>query len=91
VTFSSRTLPSLPLVLWDTPPALEAILAQEGVAYRIVQNDHPLAFRAGRFVLFDSRRRTKLQLRSRLKPEHVAIDIQTRRAKRQPGGSSTRM
>ena len=76
---SARSLPCLPLLLWKTPPALESILAQEGIAYRIINEDHPLAFRAGRFVLYDGRRQNKLQLRSRLKQEHIAIDVQTLR------------
>ena len=53
-SFRPTSLPVLPLLLWDTPPGLELALAQEGVAYRVVPDPHPLAFQAGRFVLFDS-------------------------------------
>ena len=37
------------------PPGLEQILMQEGVPFRKVAEPHPLAFGAGRFVLFDGR------------------------------------
>ncbi len=69
------SLPVLPLLLWETPPGLELALAQEGVSYRVIQSSHPLAFRAGRFVLYDGRRVSASQLRRQLAPEHVAIDI----------------
>ncbi len=71
----TRTLPELPLLLWNTPIALQTILEQEGVAFRVIRDAHPLALRAGRFVLFDSRSQTKLEMRPFLKPEHVLIDI----------------
>src|SRR5689334_8844774 len=48
--------PVLPLLLWETPPGLEMVLAQEGVPFRRVREAHPLVFAAGRFVLFDGRR-----------------------------------
>ncbi len=50
-----RSRPSLPLLLWKTPPGLELILAQEGVPFEVVRDPHPLVFRGGRFVLFDGR------------------------------------
>ena len=42
--------------LWQTPPGLELMLAQEGVPFETVKDAHPLSFRGGRFVLFDGRR-----------------------------------
>jgi peptidoglycan/xylan/chitin deacetylase (PgdA/CDA1 family) len=65
----------LPLVLWETPPALEMILAQEGVPFHKVRDPHPLALAAGRFVLFDGRRVPSARVRSILTTEHVALDI----------------
>jgi hypothetical protein len=54
---------------------LELVLAQEGVAFEIVRDPHPLAFRSSRFVLFDSRAVALSEL-ARLKgPYQVAIDI----------------
>ena len=53
---SSLNLPLLPLLLWETPPGLELILGQEGVAFTKVCDPHPLAFRGGRFVVYDARR-----------------------------------
>ncbi len=69
------SLPVLPLLLWDTPPGLELALGQEGVPFRHVPDPHPLAFRGGRFVLYDGRRVSAAKVRSRLSAEHVAIDI----------------
>ncbi len=68
-------LPLLPLVLWNTPPGLELILGQDGIAFTKVRDAHPLAFRGGRFVLYDGRRVSKAHLRSMLSPHHVAIDV----------------
>lgn len=70
-----ESLPLLPLLLWETPPGLELALAQEGVPYRLVRDTHPLALRGGRFVLFDGRRVRAATLRTKLSPEHVAIDV----------------
>jgi hypothetical protein len=72
-------LPLLPLLLWDTPPGLGLILAQDGVAHRRVTDPHPLAFRGGRFVLYDGREVPASAVRARLSPEHVAIDVDTLR------------
>jgi hypothetical protein len=69
-------LPCLPLLLWNTPPGVEQVLAQEGVAHCPVRDPHPLAFRAGRIVLYDGRRVSRSALRVTLAPEHVALDIQ---------------
>jgi hypothetical protein len=66
---------SLPLLLWRTPPGLELILAQEGVPFETVKDSHPLAFRGGRFVLFDGRAVTSRALAGALTPDHVAIDV----------------
>lgn len=68
-------LPTLPLVLWETPPGLELALAQEGVAFVTVRDPHPLAFGAGRFVLFDGRRIGPGRVAAVLPAGHVAIDV----------------
>ncbi|WP_422925346.1 hypothetical protein [Singulisphaera sp. PoT] len=68
-------LPPLPLLLWETPPGLELILGQEGIACVRAKETHPLAFRGGRFVLYDGRKVSAAKLRSALSPEHVALDI----------------
>ncbi len=68
-------LPSLPLLLWDTPPGLEMILAQEGVPFSKIRSPHPLAFGGGRFVLYDGRQLPRARVKSVLSPRHVAIDI----------------
>lgn len=73
------TLPSLPLLLWETPPGLELALGQEGVAYRRVEDPSALAFNDGRFVLFDGRRTSASYLLTRLSPDHVAIDVDSLR------------
>jgi len=65
----------LPLLLWRTPPGLELILAQEGIAFEVVREAHPFAFRGARFVLFDGRRESAAKVRRLLAPEHVAIDV----------------
>jgi peptidoglycan/xylan/chitin deacetylase (PgdA/CDA1 family) len=54
---------------------LELALAQEGIAYRTVRDPHRLAFRSGRFVLFDGRRTAESAVLAKLSPEHVAIDV----------------
>jgi hypothetical protein len=68
-------LPALPLLLWETPPGLERILAQEGVPFVRVRDRHPLALRGGRFVLYDGRRGGKAQIRALLSPRHTALDV----------------
>jgi hypothetical protein len=68
-------LAPLPLLLWKTPPGLELILAQEGIAHETVRDAHPFAFRRGRFVLFDRRVIPPATLRSLLTHQHVALDI----------------
>ena len=40
-------LAPLPLLLWKTPPGLELILAQEGIAYEVVRDPHPFGVPAG--------------------------------------------
>jgi hypothetical protein len=62
-------------VLWQTPPGLELILAQEGVPFAKVRDPHPLAFRGGRFVLYDGRRVSRATVRAMLTPDHVPLDI----------------
>jgi hypothetical protein len=71
----SPMLASLPLLLWRTPPGLEIILAQEGVAFETIKDAHPLSFRAGRFVLYDSRAKDAGLLGRLLTGEHVTIDV----------------
>lgn len=74
-------LAPLPLLLWKTPPGLELILAQEGIAFEVVRDGHPFALGGGRFVLFDSQRTEPGRLRSLLTTGHVAIDIDALRGK----------
>jgi peptidoglycan/xylan/chitin deacetylase (PgdA/CDA1 family) len=72
---AKTTLPTLPLLLWETPPGLELALAQEGIAFRAIREPHPLAFQTGRFVLYDGRRVAPSAVRARLSAEQVGIDI----------------
>jgi hypothetical protein len=71
----SPVLAWLPLLLWKTPPGLELILGQEGVAFETVRDAHPLSFRGGRIVLFDGRAASSDSLQGLLTPDHIAIDI----------------
>jgi hypothetical protein len=71
----SPLLASFPLLLWKTPPGLELILAQEGAAFEVVKDAHPLSFRGGRFVLFDSRAVSSSVVHGLLTSGHVAIDV----------------
>lgn len=64
----TSNLPSLPLLLWETPPGLDLILAQEGIPCSRVQATHPLAFQRGRFVLYDGRRIAASRVRATLTP-----------------------
>ena len=68
-------LPPLPLLLWEPPPGLELILRQEGIATARVRDPHPLAFRGGRFVLYDGRKVSAATVRATLSPDHVPLDI----------------
>lgn len=68
-------LPPLPLLLWGTPPGLEMILRQEGIAHATISEPHPLAFNAGRFVLYDRQRVASRVVSEMLGPGHVAIDV----------------
>ena len=72
---SPSGLPLLPLLLWEAPPGLELILAQEGVPFAKVGEPHPWAFRAGRFVLFDGRKVSGAKLKKSLGAGNVAIDL----------------
>ncbi len=71
----SPLLASFPLLLWKTPPGLELILTQEGVAFETVKDAHPLSFRGGRFVLFDGRAVPASTLQGLLTAGHVPIDV----------------
>jgi hypothetical protein len=75
IELSSQRLASLPLLLWKTPPGLELILAQEGVPFETVKDPHPLPFRAGRFVLFDSQIAPAALVQPFLERTHVLIDV----------------
>jgi peptidoglycan/xylan/chitin deacetylase (PgdA/CDA1 family) len=75
----SPLLASFPLLLWKTPPGLELILAQEGVAFETVKDAHPFSFRGGRFVLFDGRAVSASAVHGLLTSRHVAIDIDSLR------------
>src|SRR3954447_1009652 len=68
-------LPPLPLLIWETPPGLELILRQEGIAFRAVRDPHPLAFRGGRFVLYDGRKVAAATVEQTLSSDHVPFDI----------------
>ena len=72
-------LPPLPLLLWEAPPGLELILAQEGVPFVRVRDPHPLALRAGRFVVFDGRKVAPARVRGMLTPGHVSVDMESLR------------
>jgi peptidoglycan/xylan/chitin deacetylase (PgdA/CDA1 family) len=63
------------LLLWETPPGLERILAQEGVPYEVIREAHPLLFRGARFVMFDSRTTSRAALAGLMTPDQVAIDV----------------
>lgn len=78
-------LPPLPLLLWGTPPGIEQILTQEGVPFRVVADPHPLAFSAGRFVLFDGRAMPPRRVRAVLSASHVAIDLDVLRRESREG------
>ncbi len=67
--------PLLPLMLRDTPPGLELALAQEGVPFVRVIDPHPMAFRAGRFVLFDGRKVSAARVLALLESGQTAIDV----------------
>jgi peptidoglycan/xylan/chitin deacetylase (PgdA/CDA1 family) len=71
----SPMLASLPLLLWKTPPGLELILAQEGVAFETITDPHPFAFRGGRFVLYDGRVVSPASVLGLVSSGHVMIDI----------------
>jgi hypothetical protein len=71
----SPMLASLPLLLWKTPPGLELILAQEGVAFEIVKDSHRFALRGGRFVLYDGRVVSPGSLSGFVDSDHITIDI----------------
>ncbi|GIW87480.1 MAG: hypothetical protein KatS3mg108_1804 [Isosphaeraceae bacterium] len=67
--------PLLPLVLWRVPPALPAMLAQEGVAF-VELDDRPAALtQAGRFVVHDSRREPTSRLARLIAADQVLFDV----------------
>ena len=68
-------LPLLPLLLWETPPGLELILRQEGIAFRDVDTADPTALLAGRFLIYDSQKASIRALSELLTSSHRVIDI----------------
>ncbi len=72
---SPSSLPALPLVLWEPPPGLELILRQEGIATVRIRDPHTLAFRVGRFVLYDGRNVSAATVRATLTADHVPLDV----------------
>lgn len=72
--------PILPLLLWETPPGLAMILAQEGIAFETIQRLDDQTRRRGRFVLFDGRRRRIDADAIDCTKHHVCIDIDDFRA-----------
>lgn len=71
----SSTLPSLPLLLWRTPPGLQLILKQEGIPHEIVRDLNARTLQAGRFIIHDGRGGSNKTLRGLLLPDHVPIDV----------------
>ena len=61
--------------MWKTPPGLALVLGQEGVPFHAVKDPHPFSFRAGTFVLFDSRSVSASSIRPLLDRTHVLIDV----------------
>ena len=70
-----NSLPLLPLLLWETPPGLELILRQEGIAFRQVEATDPSTLLAGRFLLYDSREASLRAIAEGLSRDHRVIDI----------------
>jgi hypothetical protein len=66
-------------LLWQPPPGLELILAQEGIAFETIREPHRFAFRRGRFVMADGAAAI-FALRSQITHEHVVIDLDGYRA-----------
>ncbi len=89
--FPGLEMPPLPLLLWDTPPAVEQMLMQEGVPFRVVADAHPMAFAAGRFVLFDGKRVSSRRVRGSLTGGHVAIDVDVLRRESSGGDPFARL
>jgi len=72
---SRAALAPLPLLLWRTPPGLELILSQEGIAHEVIRDTHPFALRRGRFVLFDGGLAEAKKITPLLTQHHVLIDV----------------
>lgn len=74
-------LPDLPLLLHRTPPALQTLLIQEGIAFRILgEASADTVWRQGRFLLFDSHQVSRSAVERRLRPGQVAVDVGVLRA-----------
>lgn len=71
----TTALPSLPLLLWRTPPGLSMILLQEGIPHETIRELNPRILQAGRFIVHDGRGGSSRTLRGMLTPDHVAIDV----------------
>ena len=79
----------LPLLLWKTPPGLELILAQEGVAVRgRPRRRIRSSFRGGRFVLFDGRHESARVASQRCSPPSTSRSTSTRSAAASPSTRS---
>jgi hypothetical protein len=76
--------PLLPLVLLEVPPGLAQAIEQEGIAHVTVTRPSPLSLRAGRFVLYDSRKVDAARAREYLVRSQILIDIDPLR-KSMPG------
>jgi hypothetical protein len=70
-----RAPPLLPLVLWRTSPALAEALTQEGVPHVELEHGPAALTRAGRFVLYDSRRESRSRLSEILASDQDALDV----------------
>ena len=72
---NTPNLPLLPLLLWETPPGLDLILAQEGIALRHVSANDPASLLAGRFLIYDSRKTSLKAIADGLTPRHEVVDV----------------
>ncbi len=76
---NERALPVLPLLLWRTPPGLELILRQEGIAHRRLDRLDASTLRGGRFLVIDSKDRVAWESVGSVGADHVVIDVDTMR------------
>ncbi len=69
--------PELPLLLYEVSPALDLVLAQEGVSFQRIHKFDPSSLSRGRSILFDSSQTSERSLRKRITNRHRAIDVRT--------------